>query len=63
MFVLRFKAIWDDRDSEEGEVRKYDILYCLADDTVAVKEIHDKNSGRDPFPLLLRRTKLPKVIV
>lgn len=40
---------------------KYEILYFLSDDTVSVKEIHEKNDGRDPYPVLLRKTKLPKV--
>jgi hypothetical protein len=57
----RFKAIWDDRDSEYGDIRKYEVLYFLADDTIAVKEIHTKNDGRDPYSQLLRKTKLPKV--
>ncbi|KAK9686909.1 DM10 domain [Popillia japonica] len=59
--ILKFKALWDDRDSEYGEIRPYEILYFLADDTVSVKEVHDRNDGRDPFPQLLRKTKLPKV--
>lgn len=58
---IRFDAIWDTRDEEFGELRPYQVLYFLADDTIAVKEVHDRNSGRDPFPLLLRKTKLPKV--
>lgn len=32
----------------------------MADDSVEVKEIRSQNSGRDPFPLLLNRQKLPK---
>ncbi|KAL3282731.1 hypothetical protein HHI36_005902 [Cryptolaemus montrouzieri] len=59
--ILKFNAVWDDRDSEHGELRKFDILYFLSDDTICVKEIHTKNDGRDPFPLLLRRTKIPKI--
>ncbi|KAK5646680.1 hypothetical protein RI129_005144 [Pyrocoelia pectoralis] len=59
--VLNFKAVWDTRDEEFGELRLHNVLYFLADDTIAVKEVNDKNSGRDPFPLLLRRTKVPKV--
>lgn len=57
----RFKAVWDDRENEYGCLMKYEILYFLADDTVMVKEIHEKNDGRDPYPILLRKTKLPKV--
>jgi hypothetical protein len=59
--ILKFKAIWDDRDSEYGDIRKYEVLYFLADDTIAVKEIHTKNDGRDPYSQLLRKTKLPKI--
>ena len=54
--------MWDDRDSEYGGFLPYEILYFLSDDTVSVKEVHTKNSGRDPFPQLLRKTKLPKVL-
>ncbi|KAG5888287.1 hypothetical protein JTB14_006674 [Gonioctena quinquepunctata] len=58
--VLRFKAVWDDRENEFGALMEYEIMYFLADDTVSVKEVHEKNNGRDPFPVLLRKTKLPK---
>lgn len=59
--ILKFQAAWDDRDSEYGEIRKCELLYFLADDTVSVREIFGKNCGRDPFPQLLRKCKLPKV--
>ncbi|KDR20690.1 hypothetical protein L798_04839, partial [Zootermopsis nevadensis] len=58
--VLRFFAVWDDRDSEYGELRPYIIHYYLADDTVEIQEVYKKNEGRDPFPLLLRKMKLPR---
>ncbi|CAH1183331.1 unnamed protein product [Phaedon cochleariae] len=58
--VLKFKAVWDDRENDYGALMKYEILYFLADDTVLVKEVHEKNDGRDPYPVLLRKTKLPK---
>ncbi|XP_018577445.1 EF-hand domain-containing protein 1-like isoform X2 [Anoplophora glabripennis] len=58
--ILKFKAVWDDRENEHGELRNYEILYFLSDDTVSVKEVHEKNDGRDPYPVLLRKTKLPK---
>lgn len=35
--------------------------YFLADDSVEVKEMSKSNSGKDPFPLLLHRGKLPKL--
>ncbi|XP_070534018.1 EF-hand domain-containing protein 1-like [Ptychodera flava] len=58
--VLRFYCVWDDRDSMFGEIRPYVLQYYLVDDTVEVREVHEPNDGRDPFPLLLRRQKLPK---
>uniref|UniRef100_A0A1B6DLI7 DM10 domain-containing protein n=1 Tax=Clastoptera arizonana TaxID=38151 RepID=A0A1B6DLI7_9HEMI len=58
--VLRFYAVWDDRDSEHGELRPYIIHYYLADDCVDVKEVKTVNSGHDSFPKLLNKMKLPK---
>ncbi|KAG8229672.1 hypothetical protein J437_LFUL010004 [Ladona fulva] len=58
--VLRFNVVWDSRDQEFGEVRPYMLNYYLSDDTVEVREVRKTNDGRDPFPLLLRRQKLPK---
>lgn len=39
---------------------KYIIHYYLADDTVEIREVHHSNSGRDPFPLFLKRNRLPR---
>jgi hypothetical protein len=50
--VLKFNAKY--------ESLKYIIHYYLADDTVEVREVHHHNSGRDPFPLFLKRAKLPR---
>jgi len=36
------------------------LNFFLADDTVEVKEIRRHNSGKDPFPLLLNRKRIPK---
>ncbi|XP_056151069.1 EF-hand domain-containing protein 1 [Lampris incognitus] len=58
--VLRFFALWDDSDSLYGETRPVTIKYHLVDDTVEIREVHEPNSGRDPFPVLMRRQKLPK---
>ncbi|GAQ78061.1 hypothetical protein KFL_000070310 [Klebsormidium nitens] len=58
--VLRFFCVWDDRGSVYGERRPYILHYYLADDTIEIQEVKDRNSGRDPFPLLLRRGKLPR---
>lgn len=35
------------------------MFYFLEDDTVAVKELKENREGRDYFPMLLKRTKLP----
>ena len=50
--VLRYYA--------KFEGLKYIIHYYLSDDTVEIREVNYNNSGRDPFPLLLSRNKLPK---
>jgi hypothetical protein len=57
--VLQFDIVWDDR-TLEGGLKFYKVNFFLADDTVEVKEIIVQNSGKDSFPLLLRRQKLPK---
>lgn len=57
--VLSFKVLWHD-DTLEGGYNYFTLNYFLADSTVEVKEIRFQNSGRDPFPLLLRKQKLPK---
>jgi EF-hand domain-containing protein 1 len=35
--------------------------YHLVDDSIEIREQYLPNSGRDPFPILLRRQALPKV--
>lgn len=57
--VLRFYAQWDD-EKMYGEIRPYIVHLFLADDTVEVQEVAIPNCGRDPFPSLLKRQKLPK---
>ena len=57
--VLRFYAQWDD-DKMYGEKKPYIVHYYLADDTVEVNEVQTANNGRDPFPTLLKRGRLPK---
>lgn len=34
--------------------------YYLADDTIEIREVKYPNSGRDDFPVMLKRQKLPK---
>ncbi|XP_068135101.1 EF-hand domain-containing protein 1 [Hyperolius riggenbachi] len=60
--VLRFFSLWDDSDSMFGETRPVIIHYYLVDDTVEVREVHERNDGRDPFPVLMKRQRLPKSI-
>ena len=38
----------------------YIIHYFLADDTIEVRECALPNSGRDPFPVNVKRQKLPR---
>jgi len=57
--VLRFYCVWDDQKLL-GEKRPYILHYFLADDTVEVMEVKQANSGRDAFPALYKRAKLPK---
>jgi hypothetical protein len=57
--VLRFFCVWSDQKMY-GEQRPYVLHYFLADDTVEVLEIKQPNSGRDAFPKLINRQKLPK---
>jgi len=56
--VLRFFGEWDDTNSMFGDVRRVQILYFLADDTIEIREIVGANSGT--VPMNLRRSKLPK---
>jgi len=58
--VLRFYCVWDDRDAMFGEMRKFVIHYYLVDDTLEIRECHNANDGRDPFPILITRHKVPK---
>uniref|UniRef100_A0A3Q0RP27 EF-hand domain (C-terminal) containing 1 n=1 Tax=Amphilophus citrinellus TaxID=61819 RepID=A0A3Q0RP27_AMPCI len=60
--VLRFFALSEDADSLYGESRPVTIHYFLVDDTVEIAEVHEPNSGRDPFPILMRRQGIPKKI-
>ncbi|NXG11865.1 EFHC1 protein, partial [Sakesphorus luctuosus] len=61
--VLRFYAIWDDTNHPFGDQHHCIIHYFLADDTVEVREVYRKNDGRDPFPVLMKRQRLPKTLV
>ncbi|CAF3329328.1 unnamed protein product [Rotaria socialis] len=58
--VLRFYAVWDDRSRMFGEKREFVIQYFLVNDTMEIREVHQANDGRDPFPVLITRHKIPK---
>jgi EF-hand domain-containing protein 1 len=58
--VLRFWAVWDDRDNLYGDRRPYVVHFYLADDSMEVLEVHEVNSGRDPFPIFIARGPMPK---
>lgn len=61
--VLRFYAIWDDREQLFGEVRKFIVHFYLADDTLEIREVHHANNGRDPFPILISRQRMPRKLI
>lgn len=58
--VLRFFCVWDDSERLYGDRTPFVLNYFLADDTVEVREVKVNNSGKDPFPTLLRRQPLPR---
>ncbi|RKP19622.1 hypothetical protein ROZALSC1DRAFT_19349 [Rozella allomycis CSF55] len=58
--VLRFYALWDDRENMFGEIREFIVHYFLVDDCIEVTEVRKPNQGRVSFPVLLRRQQLPK---
>jgi hypothetical protein len=43
-----------------GELRPFVLHYFLVDDTIEIREVHKPNDGHDPFPVLLRRQRIPK---
>ena len=57
--VLSFKLLWQD-SNYEGGFNYFTLNFFLADSTVEVKEVRFQNSGKDPFPLLLKKQKLAK---
>lgn len=60
--ALCFDIIWDDTGRLYGDVRCFKLCYFLSDDTIEITPVHTKNDGRDQFPKLLKRTKVPKDI-
>ncbi|KAG9328001.1 hypothetical protein JZ751_016976, partial [Albula glossodonta] len=60
--VLRFYALWEHADTIHTETRPVVVQFYLADDSLEIRETHEHNSGRDPYPVLLHRQKVPKTI-
>ena len=58
--MLRFYAVWDDRNNMFGVMRPYTVHYYRVDDTIEVRELRQPNDGHDPFPVLIGRKKVPK---
>lgn len=58
--VLRFYCCWDDRESLYGDFREFTLEYTLSDGCVKISEMYEPNSGRDPFPMFIKKSKLPK---
>lgn len=57
--VLRFKAYWDD-PTPYGARFYFVIHYYLVDNTTEINEAHCRNSGRDAYPMFMKRRKLFK---
>lgn len=57
--VLSFRVLWEDSTYDGGD-KHYILNFFLSDNSVEVKEINESNSGRFPFPMLLKRQKLAK---
>lgn len=50
--VLKFYALCEEA--------RYIVHFFLADDTIEIREVSVPNSGKDPFPVTVKRHKLPK---
>ena len=57
--VLSFKILWNDTAYHGGQ-KFYTLNFYLADSQMEVKEQWTENSGRNNFPLLLKKSKVPK---
>jgi len=55
--VLQFDAVWDDRNTPYGDLRKFQLLFFLADKTVKIVEKPGKD-GRGAAGVFLKRCKL-----
>ncbi|KAG2374107.1 hypothetical protein C9374_011186 [Naegleria lovaniensis] len=59
--VLRFFCAWDDTEKLYGDKRFFVLEYYLSDDTMKISEVFSANSGYDPFPVFLKRQKVPRI--
>eukprot|EP00931_Biecheleriopsis_adriatica_P033039 TRINITY_DN1920_c0_g1_i1.p1 TRINITY_DN1920_c0_g1~~TRINITY_DN1920_c0_g1_i1.p1 ORF type:complete len:626 (-),score=144.03 TRINITY_DN1920_c0_g1_i1:64-1941(-) len=57
--VLRFKAYWDDVTPYGARIYLI-VHYYLGDNTVEINEAHCRNSGRDAYPVFMKRGPLYK---
>lgn len=57
--TLKFLCIWDDTENLYGDVTEYTLIYHLRDDTIEIFAVPTQNSGKEQFPRLLKRGKLP----
>lgn len=58
--VLRFFGVWDSRSMLFGDVIRVKLHYTLADDSIDIVAIPDRNSGRDPQTTLLKKSVIMK---
>jgi len=58
--VLKFDTTWDDSKQMYGDLQRYTIHYYLSTNEIEVLEVAQANSGRDPFPKLLKKQLVPK---
>jgi len=58
--VLSFEITWFD-EKYDKEIKRYKLNYYLSDGQIEVREIKVSNSGKDNFPKLLNKRKLPKI--
>jgi hypothetical protein len=59
--VLHFNALYKEgMDNGHAEEYKFVIHYFLADNSLEILEVREKNSGRDNFPAFLQRCKVFK---
>lgn len=57
--LLKFIAVWDNSDEQNGTVKSFQLVYFLEDDTIEVRN-ELKQTGAVPFPLLVKRGRIPK---